>query len=70
MTAALRFTPFGATNAHDTSTIRYDASNVRFKLVGPQPPPRTVFAMNHDESGWTGMNLGVSDTRFTQKAHE
>ena len=45
-----------------TMRPRFDTVLVRFKPVAPRPPPRTVFVMSRGESGWIGMNRGVSDT--------
>ena len=60
MTAALRFTTMELRML--TMRPRFDTVLVRFKPVAPRPPPRTVFVMNRGESGWIGVNRGVSDT--------
>ena len=49
--------PGGATNAHDASTIRYGASWVQ---AGSATTSSSYCI--RDESGWIGMNRGVSDT--------
>ena len=60
MTAAQRFTPLELRmlRVHP----RFDTVLALFKPMAPRPPPRTVFVMNRAESGWIGMNRGVSDT--------
>ena len=52
MMAALKFTT--AELRMLTMRPRFDTVLVRFKPLTPRPPPRTVFVMIRDESGWTG----------------
>ena len=57
--------PGGATNAHDASTIPYGASMIQ--------AGRATTSSSYcicDESGWIGMNRGVSDTPIHPNAHE
>ena len=60
--------PCGARNAHDAPMIRYSASMIQ------ADSNKTSFSYcirdESGESGWTGMNLGVSDTRFIPNDHE
>ena len=60
ITAVLRFTIVGLRML--TMRPRFDTVLVRLKPVVPRHPPRAVFLMNRDESGWNGAESGVTNT--------